>query len=164
MFTFIRTQHSALFSGVIVSLLAALVSSGCAREEEKAVGPSLYERLGGLAPISVVVIDFIDVLVPDAVLNQNPAIDAARKRVPSPYLKYHVTAMVCQVTGGPCQYHGRGMKESHAHMNITKGEWDRMVTLFKEVLAKHKVPAKETQELLEIVGSTKADIVVSRQQ
>jgi len=48
-------------------------------------------------------------------------------------------------------------------MNITKGEWDRMVTLFKEVLAKHKVPAKETQELLEVVGSTKADIVVSRQ-
>ena len=164
MFTFIRRQNSALFSGVIVSLLAALVSSGCAREEEKAVGPSLYERLGGLAPISVVVNDFIDVLVPDAVLNQNPAIDAARKRVPSPYLKYHVTAMVCQVTGGPCQYHGRGMKESHAHMNITEGEWDRMVTLFKGVLAKHKVPAKETQELLEIVGSTKTDIVVSRQQ
>ncbi len=164
MFTFIRRQNSALFSGVMVLLLAALVSSGCAREEEKAVGPSLYERLGGLAPISVVVNDFIDVLVPDAVLNQNPAIDAARKRVPSPYLKYHVTAMVCQVTGGPCQYHGRGMKESHAHMNITEGEWDRMVTLFKGVLTKHKVPAKETQELLEIVGSTKADIVVSRQQ
>jgi hypothetical protein len=27
------------------------------------------------------------------------------------------------------------------------------------VLAKHKVPAQETQELLKIVGSTKADIV-----
>jgi hemoglobin len=124
----------------------------------------LYDRLGGLAPISVVVNDFIDVLVPDAVLNANPAIDAARKRVPAPYLKYHVTAMVCQATGGPCQYHGRGMKESHAHMNITEQEWDRMVTLFKEVLAKHKVPAQETQELLKIVGSTKADIVVSQQK
>jgi len=64
---------------------------------------SLYNRLGGLAPISVVVSDFIDALVPDAVLNANPAIDAARKRVPAPYLKYHVTAMVCQATGGPCQ-------------------------------------------------------------
>jgi len=84
--------------------------------------PSLYERLGGLAPISVVVSDFIDALVPDAVLNANPAIDAARKRVPAPYLKYHVTAMVCQVTGGPCQYHGRAMKESHAHLNITERE------------------------------------------
>ncbi len=36
-----------------------------------------------------------------------------------------------------------------------------MVTIFKEVLAKHRVPAKETQELLAIVGSTKAEIVVS---
>jgi hemoglobin len=56
------------------------------------------------------------------------------------------------------------MKESHAHLNITEREWDRMVILFKEVLAKHKVPAKETQELLEIVGSTKADIVVTHQK
>ncbi|MCI0588830.1 MAG: group 1 truncated hemoglobin [Planctomycetes bacterium] len=125
---------------------------------------SLYDRLGGLAPISVVVDDFINALVPDAVLNANPAIDAARKRVPAPYLKYHVTAMVCQATGGPCRYHGREMKESHAHLNITEPEWDRMVSLFKEVLAKNKVPAKETKELLEIVDSTKADIVVSRQK
>jgi len=108
-----------------------------------------------------VVSDFIDALVPDTVLNANPAIDAARKRVPAPYLKYHVTALVCQTTGGPCQYHGRGMKESHAHLNITEREWERMVTLFEEVLAKHEVPAKETKELLDIVGSTKADIVVS---
>jgi hemoglobin len=123
--------------------------------------PSLYDRLGGLAPISVVVSDFIDALVPDPVLNANPDIDAARKRVPSPYLKYHVTAMVCQATGGPCQYHGRGMKEAHAHLNITEQEWDRMVTIFKEILAKHQVPAQESQELLDIIDSTKADIVAS---
>lgn len=122
---------------------------------------SLYDRLGGLAPISVVVSDFIDALVPDEVLNENPAIDAARQSVPAPYLKYHVTALVCQATGGPCEYHGRAMKESHAHLNITESEWDRMVTIFKEVLAKHLVPATETQELLDIVDSTKADIVVS---
>jgi hemoglobin len=34
-----------------------------------------------------------------------------------------------------------------------------MVTIFKEVLAKHNVPARETKELLAIVDSTKADIV-----
>jgi hemoglobin len=54
------------------------------------------------------------------------------------------------------------MKESHAHMKITEQEWDRMLTLFKGVLAKHRVPAKETQELVDIIGSTKADIVVSQ--
>lgn len=122
---------------------------------------SLYDRLGGLAPISVVVSDFIDALVPDAVLNANPAIDAARHHVPGPYLKYHVTALVCQVTGGPCQYSGRDMKSSHAHLKITEQEWDRMVVIFKEVLAKYNVPAQETQELLDIVGSTKPAIVVA---
>ncbi len=125
-------------------------------------GP-LYDRLGGLAPISVVVSDFIDALVPDTVLNANPAIDAARKRVPAPYLKYHVTAMVCQATGGPCTYHGRSMKDSHAHLNITQREWDRMVSIFKGILAKHGVPTAEQQELLEIVGSTKGDIVTASQ-
>jgi hemoglobin len=148
----------------IVAILLAGSHTVMAQNGAEPKQPSLYDRLGGLAPISVVVSDFIDALVPDAVLNTNPAIDAARKRVPAPYLKYHVTAMVCQATGGPCQYHGREMKESHAHMNITEQEWDRMVTLFKGVLAKHKVPARETQELLEIVGSTRADIVVSRQK
>jgi hemoglobin len=122
---------------------------------------SLYERLGGLAPISVVVSDFIDAIVSDAVINQNPAVDEARKRVPAAYLKYRLTAQLCQATGGPCQYHGPGMKEAHTHLNITEGEWDRMVVILKEVLAKHGVLEKETQELLEIVGSTKADIVVS---
>jgi len=128
----------------------------------QAQGKSLYERLGGLAPISVVVSDFIDALVPDQVLNANPAIDAARKRVPAPYLKYHVTALVCNVTGGPCTYQGRSMKESHAHLNISDGEWDRMVVIFQEILAKHKVPAQEQSELLAVVASTKADIVTAR--
>lgn len=155
-------------SAKLVTILAtiAVVAGGMqlayAENEEAQEQPSLYNRLGGLAPISVVVSDFIDALVPDPMLNENPAIDAARTRVPAPYLKYHVTALVCQSTGGPCQYHGRGMKESHAHLNITEEEWDRMVTIFKEVLAKHSVPAGETRELLDIVGSTKADIVIAQ--
>ncbi|MGH7500980.1 MAG: group I truncated hemoglobin, partial [Longimicrobiales bacterium] len=54
---------------------SAVAQSDSAQEEQQ----SLYERLGGLAPISVVVNDFIDILVQDAVLNANPAIDAARR-------------------------------------------------------------------------------------
>jgi hemoglobin len=152
--------RSAKFLALLIMILLGGTQTALVQEQQKQ--PSLYERLGGLAPISVVVSDFIDALVPDPLLNENPAIDAARKRVPAAYLKYHVTALVCQVTGGPCQYHGRTMKESHAHLNITEREWDRMVTVFKEILAKHKVPAKETQELLDIIGSTKADIVMSK--
>jgi hypothetical protein len=41
-------------------------------------------------------------------------------------------------------------------MNITGREWDRMVVLFKEVLARHQVPSGESQELLAIIDSSKA--------
>jgi hemoglobin len=53
------------------------------------------------------------------------------------------------------------MKDSHAHLNITEQEWDRMVVIFKEVLAKHQVPGPEQQELLDIIDSTKVDIVTA---
>ncbi|GAB3526314.1 group I truncated hemoglobin [Photobacterium alginatilyticum] len=122
---------------------------------------SLYTRLGGLQPISVVVSDFIDVIVVDDTLNANPAIDAARKVVPAPYLKYQVTAMVCNATGGSCKYQGRSMKDAHAHLNISENDWQQMEVLLKGVLDKHGVPEKEQQELMEIVGSTKADIVTA---
>ena len=157
-----RIKSSATL--IIIVTMIGLFQTAFAQDDAKQKTQSLYERLGGLAPISVVVNDFIDALVPDTLLNANPEIDAARERVPPPYLKYHVTAMVCQATGGPCTYHGRGMKESHAHLKITEQEWDRMVTIFTEILTKHNVPKKETQELLDIVGSTKNDIVISQKK
>ena len=120
---------------------------------------SLYERLGGLAPLSVIVSDFVDIIVNDVVLNSNPAVGNARNQVPAPYLKYHVTAMVCQSSGGPCVYHGREIKASHAHLGITELEWGRMTALFSEVLVANKVPKKERQELLKMVNSVKAEIV-----
>jgi hemoglobin len=123
--------------------------------------PSLYERLGGVYSIATVVDDFIERLLVNPTLNANPAINEARKRVPKAGLKFHVTALVCAVTGGKCAYTGRPMKESHEKLNVTQAEWDAMVVDFKATLDKFKVPQQEQQELIAIVGSTKHDIVRS---
>jgi hemoglobin len=123
---------------------------------------SLYDRLGGAYPISVVVDTFIDLLFVNDILNANPAINAARQRVPKAGLKYHVTALVCQETGGPCKYTGRGMKEVHAHLNISEKEWQAMMADFRRVLNNYGVPIKEQQELIDIVERTKKDIVVKK--
>jgi hemoglobin len=53
------------------------------------------------------------------------------------------------------------MKESHEKLNITQAEWDATVVDFKATLNKFKVPQREQQELITIVGSTKNDIVRS---
>jgi hemoglobin len=135
--------------------------SAMADAQEAAPPPAkpLFERLGGLPAISMVVSDFIDALVVDDVLNANPKIKAARDKVPAPYLKYHVTALVCQTTGGPCVYDGRSMKDSHAHLGITEAEWNQLAKVFKTILDKYKVPEPEQQELFKIVGTTHDDIV-----
>jgi hemoglobin len=121
----------------------------------------LYERLGGAYNIATVVDDFIERLLVNASLNANPAINEARRRVPKAGLKFHVTALVCEVSGGPCKYTGRPMKESHEKLNITQPEWDAMVVDFKATLDKFKVPPREQQELIAIVGTTRNDIVRS---
>lgn len=151
------TKTPAALALMVICMVGSQSTSAQATGEQV----PLYERLGGLAPIAVVVSDFIDALVPDAVINANPAVNAARQHVPAAYLKYRLTALVCQATGSPCQYQGRAMKDSHAHLGITEPEWDRMVTIFKENLADHGVPAQETRELLDIVASTKGDIVAA---
>jgi hemoglobin len=140
-----------------------VVMAGTATQTARAqvTQPSLYERLGGAYSIATVVDDFIERLLVNATLNANPAIDEARMRVPKAGLKFHVTAMVCEVSGGPCKYTGRAMKESHQHLNITQAEWDAMVVDFKATLNKFKVPQREQQELITIVGSTRNDIVRS---
>lgn len=123
---------------------------------------SLYDRLGGLKGITVVVDDFINRLVVNKTLNQNPAINAGRKSSPAPYLKFQVSQLVCEVSGGPCKYTGKTMKESHAHLNISEAEWEVMAQEFKKSLDKFRVPAAEQKELFDIVGKTKTDIVVRK--
>jgi hemoglobin len=128
-----------------------------AQEKEK----SLYDRLGGVYSIVTVVDDFIERLLVNDILNANPKIKEARDRVPKAGLKYRVTELVCQVTGGPQKYSGRSMKEAHAHLNITEKEWEAMLADFKKTLDKFKVPHKEQDELFAIVGTTKSDIVMT---
>lgn len=150
-------QHHRLYLSVLTAFaVLASATHPAAQSAEK----SLYDRLGGAYNIAVVVDDFIDRLLVDPTLNANPAIKAARARVPAPGLKFHVTTQVCQATGGPCKYVGRDMKTAHAQLNITQKEWDAMVADFRKTLNKFKVPVKEQEELIQIVGSTKKDIVI----
>ncbi len=122
----------------------------------------LYERLGGLQGITVVVDDFINRLVVNKQLNKNPAINAGRKSSPAPYLKFQVSQLICELSGGPCKYAGKAMKESHAHLNISEKEWGVMAKEFQKSLDKFKVPAAEQKDLFDMVGKTKADIVVRK--
>ena len=121
---------------------------------------SLYERLGGVYSIASVVDDFIDRIMVDPRLNSNPLVDEAHHRVSPAGFKYLVTEMSCWATGGPQQYSGRTMYESHAHLKITGEEWGAFMEDLDLTFDKFQVPKPERDEFIAIIASTKPDIVV----
>jgi hemoglobin len=123
--------------------------------------PNLYERLGGVYAIAAVVDDFINRVMDDPRLNANPKVDEAHHRVSRAGFKYLVTEMVCWATGGPQQYSGRTMRDSHEHLAITEGEWVSFLDDLHQTFQAFQVPEAERQELLAIVNSTKSDIVLA---
>ncbi len=124
----------------------------------------LDERLGGIYPISCVVDDLIDRVMTDARLNANPLVNEAHHKVPPPGFKYLVTEMVGWASGGPQQYSGRSMRDSHQHLNITPKEWEAFMDDFQQSLNKFNVPAAEQAELKTIVQSTYGDIVIGKDE
>ncbi|MBI4481343.1 MAG: group 1 truncated hemoglobin [Acidobacteria bacterium] len=144
-----------------LTLVLVLLWGGIPTLAQEKPKQSLYERLGGVYSIATVVDDFIERLLVNDVLNANPKIKEARDRVPKAGLKFQVTALVCEVTGGPQKYTGRSMKMAHQHLNISEAEWQAMVADFRKTLDKFGVPGGEQGELIAIVESTKPDIVVS---
>ena len=88
-----------IFHPLLAFVLVVLWNGTPAVAQEK-LEKTLYERLGGVYNIATVVDDFIERLLVNDVLNANPAVNGARDRVPKAGLKYRVTSLVCQVTGG----------------------------------------------------------------
>jgi hemoglobin len=124
--------------------------------------PSLYDRLGGVYNIATVVDDFIDRIMVDPRLNANPRVNEAHHRVSPPGFKYLVTEMVCWASGGPQQYTGRSMGDSHRELGITEEQWGAFMDDFQQTLHKFQVPPAEQEELKAIVESTREAIVVAR--
>ena len=119
---------------------------------------SLYERLGGYGAISAVVNDFAEKLFTDprtAPFFKGMGTDTRRS-----FIQKNIN-LVCNVTGGPCKIISRPAKTVHAGLGITEAEFNIVVNHLVDTLDAFKVPAKEEQELLTIIGTLKPDIVES---
>jgi hemoglobin len=114
---------------------------------------SLYERVGGMDSIAAAIEDFRDRVAKDDRINQKFAkTDLVR-------LRKMLIDQVCEIAGGPCKYTGRSMKEAHAGMKVTSGEFDALVQDLVATLDYFKVGQTEQNEILGVLGPLKADIV-----
>jgi len=114
---------------------------------------ALYERLGGLDAITAVVDSFVARCAGDDRINGKFV------RTDIPRLKKMLVDQVCEATGGPCTYAGRGMRETHDGMAVTAGEFDALVEDLVGTLDEFEVPKAGQDELLGLLGPMRDEIV-----
>jgi len=153
-----RMVFVALTAGLLVSLWT--VPAVCAEQKPAPAPPTLYERLGGINNIAVLIDDVIERSYVNQVFSANPMIEEAHKRFPKAVYKYNATSLACMVMGGPQKYTGRSMKESHQHLKVSDKEWQELMAIFHDSMNSFRVPEKEQKEIMGIIESTKGDIVV----
>lgn len=120
---------------------------------------SLYDRLGGVNAIAMVVDRFSDQIIKNPKLNVNPALKAWNETGQLPGLKFMRTLWICQATGGPFRYTGKELDKAHAHLHITSEEFDEVGAEIARALDYFNVPEREQQEVLAAIVSKKAEVV-----
>jgi hemoglobin len=119
----------------------------------------LWARLGGEPAVRAVVHDFV------MLASSDPQVDFTRGgRYPLDAagvanLETLLVGLISAVAGGPLKYEGRPMKAVHQGMAITDAQFNALAGDLIVVLKKYNVPKPETDELINIIGSTRKDIV-----
>jgi hemoglobin len=119
---------------------------------------SLYERLGGVNAIAMVVDRFSDQIVANPKLNVNPNLKQWNTKGQLEGLKFMRTLWICQAAGGPFQYTGKDMHEAHKDLHITPGEFDEVGVEIGRALDHFGVAEREKQELLAAVVARKGEV------
>ncbi|MEP6714187.1 MAG: group 1 truncated hemoglobin [Terriglobia bacterium] len=119
---------------------------------------SLYDRLGGKPAVQAVAGGLVDSILLDNRVNGWFAHAASSPANATAY-KEKLAEFICQNTGGPCKYPGQDMVTAHKGRGVTSEAFDAVVQDLVAVLEKFKVPEREKNELLGILGPLKTSIV-----
>lgn len=114
---------------------------------------SNYEAVGGGPAVKAVVDDFYTRVLADA------ALAPFFVGTDLPRLKRHQALLVTKVLGGPDAYYGRSLRDAHHGMDITAGDFARVVGHLVAALRQAGVPEAIIDRAGAVVRDTKPDIV-----
>ncbi|MFN3783390.1 MAG: group I truncated hemoglobin [Spirosomataceae bacterium] len=151
----------------LVWVLCIFFATACTQETatKNPVSPTLYDRLGGVDAITLVVDQFIaNVAVnPDMERTFQPLLEeVSRLGGSSPKLaslRNNLIDQMCEAAGGPQMYRGKDMVTAHRGMNITAEEFNSMAKNLSDAIDKFNVPAAEKNELMAVIASLQPQIV-----
>src|SRR5205823_4507257 len=123
-----RVMTLLLFASTLLAAAPAAPAEpeSPAEAAEEARPRTLFQRIGGTPVLARLVDVFVDGLFADPVIRANAAVHRGAPPSRRPGLKFQITTLLCQETGGPCKYAGRTLRESHLSLGITEHEWTAM--------------------------------------
>lgn len=128
---------------VIATVLATLLAlSGCQSTAETDPPDSLYQQLGERSGIADIVEDLLYLIVEDNRINER------FRGVDIRQFHSHLTDQLCELSGGPCSYTGRGMRESHADMNVTDTQFNALAENLILAMEKNDIPTGAQNRLI----------------
>ncbi|GMU10536.1 methyl-accepting chemotaxis protein [Corallococcus caeni] len=124
-----------------------------ARPTAPAVKATLFQRLGGKAPLTAAVQKLYARVMTDALLKP------FFRRADLVQLQRQMVAFLTQHLGGPAVYRGPSMREVHARMALKPHHFERVAEHLATVLDELDVPGPVARELLAAVGTPQEDSV-----
>lgn len=112
-----------------------------------------FHDMGGKSGIRKVVDDFLAIAVAD------PRIKDTFDDADMENLAVMLTDQFCVLTGGPCQYEGKSMKEVHDGMNLTNAHFNALAEDLQEAMVRNKIPYRAQYVLIAKLAPMQRDVV-----
>lgn len=125
-----------------------LVNLACAGLVAIASGPvfaaddATFQGLGGKPGIKKIVEAFIPLILAD------PRIKESFTDIDMKNLAMRLEEQFCDLSGGPCKYQGKDMKEIHDGLNITSAQFNALAEDLQVAMEKVGVPSRFQNKLV----------------
>jgi hemoglobin len=116
---------------------------------------TIFERYGGFATVSKIVMAFYDKVLESDVAG--PYFDDVDMRAQID----HQTKFVAQVMGGPTEYTNETLQSVHARHNIDRAAFDEVTMLLQETLEDFDVDPADIRHVIDEMKSRAAYIISS---
>lgn len=114
---------------------------------------SMFERYGGFASVSKIVMAFYDkVLDSDIIGHHFEDVEMGR-------LVDHQTKFIASVMGGPASYSDEALQRLHAHLQIDREQFEEMAGLLGETLEDFEVAREDIDEVLAQIRARAGQII-----
>lgn len=127
---------------IFILALSVIGSSNAAFAQTAVASDAVFQQFGGKAGIDKVVADFLPFLLADDRIKDTFK-DADMER-----LGTLLAEQFCQLTGGPCTYSGKDMREAHKDMQLNNAQFNALAEDLQFAMEKNGIASSAQNKLI----------------